>query len=112
MKSALRGMPQTNLDLGILQDKNITGGVYTRGLAGYSVVTMDTPIRHCGGVTFFYRPSTKYTVEAIQQFEPNAVGFQMATGDQRWYIIGCYLAPDNTLTMESVVAALKERPRE
>ena len=25
--------------------------------------------------------------------------------------MGCYLAPDNTLTIESVVAALKERPK-
>ena len=35
----------------------------------------------------------------------------MATGAQRWYIIGCYLAPNDTSTIESVVAAIKERPR-
>ena len=35
----------------------------------------------------------------------------MVTGERRWYIIGCYLALENTLTIESVVAALKERPR-
>ena len=35
----------------------------------------------------------------------------MVTGAQWWYIIGCYLAPDNTSTIESVVAALKERRR-
>ena len=32
-------------------------------------------------------------------------------GARRWYIIGCYLAPDDTSTIESVVAALKERPK-
>ena len=46
----------------------------------------------------------------MRQFSPNVVGFHMATGARRWYIIGCYLAPDDTLTIESVVAALKERP--
>ena len=49
-------------------------------------------------------------MEAVHQFGPNVIGFQMATGARRWYINGCYLAPDNTSTIESVVAALKERP--
>ena len=31
-------------------------------------------------------------VEAVQQFGPNSVGFQLATGERRWYIVGCYLA--------------------
>ena len=42
---------------------------------------------------------------------PNVVGFQLATGKRRWYIVEFYLAHDDTLTIESVVAALKERPR-
>ena len=33
----------------------------------------------------------------------------MAMGEQQWYIIGCYLAPEYTFTIESVVADLKER---
>ena len=41
---------------------------------------------------------------------PYVVVFHMDTGDQHWYILGCYLAPDNTLTIESVVATLKEQP--
>ena len=39
------------------------------------------------------------------------MSFQLATGARRWYIIGSYLAPDDTSTIESVVAALKERPK-
>ena len=35
----------------------------------------------------------------------------MAIGEWQWYIVGCYLAPDDTLTIESVVAALKDLPR-
>ena len=42
---------------------------------------------------------------------PQRHHLQLTTGAQWWYIIGCYLAPDNTSTIESVVAALKERPR-
>ena len=32
-------------------------------------------------------------------------------GEKRWYIVGCYLSPDNTSKIESVIAALKERPQ-
>ena len=59
----------------------------------------------------FYQPSPRYAVEATQQLRSNVVGFQLATGERRWYIIRCYLAPNDTSTIESVVAALKERPR-
>ena len=50
-------------------------------------------------------------MEAVRQFGPNLVSFQLATRARRWYIIGCYLAPDETLTIENVVTALKERPQ-
>ena len=50
-------------------------------------------------------------MEYVQQFRPNVVGFQLATGERRWYIVGCYLGPDNTSMLESVVVALKECPR-
>ena len=33
------------------------------------------------------------------------------TGARRWYIVGCYLAPNNTSTIERVVEALRESPK-
>ena len=59
----------------------------------------------------FHWLAPHFSVDAVQQFGPNIVGFQLATEERRWYIVGCYLAPDDTSTIESVVAALKERPR-
>ena len=35
----------------------------------------------------------------------------MVTGEWQWYIIGCYISPENTLMIESFVAALRESPR-
>ena len=71
-------------------------GVYTRRLVGHSVVATDAPSRHRRGVAVLYRLTSMYVVDAIQKFRPNTVGFQLATGGRRCYIIGCYLAPDNT----------------
>ena len=50
-------------------------------------------------------------MEAVQHFRPNVVGFQLEMGERRWYIVGCYLAPEDTSMIESVLAALEERPR-
>ena len=59
----------------------------------------------------FYRPAPNFTVEAVQQFGTDVVGFQMATGKRRWYIVECYIIQDNNSMIGSVVAALKERPQ-
>ena len=50
-------------------------------------------------------------VKAIQQFGTNFVGFQLSMGGWQWYMIRCYLPPNDTLTIGIFVAALKERPR-
>ena len=46
-------MSQANMDLGILQETQLTDGVYTRGSAGYNIIVMDAPSRHHGGVALF-----------------------------------------------------------
>ena len=111
LESKLREIYQANMDLGIFQEAKLIGGVYTSGLDGYSIVATDALSRHCGRVAVLYWPSPWYAVEAIQKFRPNVVRFQMATEERRWYIIRCYLAPDNNLTIESVVTTPKERPQ-
>ena len=111
LEAALRGVSQANMDLGILQETKLTEGIYTRGSAGYSVIATDAPSRHRGGVAIFYRPAPHLAVEAARKFGPNVISFQLSTGARRWYIVGCYLAPDDTSTMERVVKALWSRPK-
>ena len=111
LESALRGMFQANMDLGILQETKCTDGIYTRESARYCIISMDAPSRHRSGVALFYRPSPLFVVEAVRQYGPNAMRFELATGARKWYIIGCYLAPNDTSTIESVDAALKDRPK-
>ena len=104
-------MSQANMDLGIFQGTKCTDGIYTRDLAGYRVIATDAPSRHRGGVALFYRPSPLFALEAVREYEPNVMSFEVATGVRRWYIIGCYLAPDNTATIERVVTALGDRQK-
>ena len=68
---------------------------------------MDALFRHNGLVAVLYHDSLRFVVEAIQQFSPNIVNFQLATGEQQGYIIRCYLSPDNSLTIKCIFAALR-----
>ena len=47
----------------------------------------------------------------MEKFGPNVISFQLATGARRWYIVGVYLASNDTSTMEKVIEALRSRPR-
>ena len=107
----LRGMEHANLDMGIMQETKITDGVYTRTSAGYRVVATDAPIRHSGGIAMFYRDGAGFAVEEVRPYGPNVISFEVVTGRRRWYIIGCYLAPDDARTIERVVTALGDQPR-
>ena len=111
LASALRGMFQANMDLGIFQETKCTDGIYTRESAGYRVVATVASSQHHGGVALFYRPSPLLAVEAVRQYRPNVMSFELATGARRLHIIGCYLAPNDTSTITRVVAALKDRTK-
>ena len=71
------------MDLGIFQETKLTDVIYTRRSSGYSVVVTDVLSRHREGVAVFYRPSPRFAVEAVQQFGPNIVGFQLVKGGRR-----------------------------
>ena len=110
LKSVLTGMAQANMDLGTFQETKDTDGSYTRGSAGYSVAATDMPSRQCSGMAVFHQLAPRFGVESVHKFGPNVVIFQLATGERRLYILVCHLSPNDTSTIESVVAALKERP--
>ena len=47
----------------------------------------------------------------MRPYGPNIISFEVVTGRRRWYIIGCYLAPDKAWTIEQVVTAMGDQPR-
>ena len=110
LEAALWGMSQANMDLCILQETKLTDGVYTRRLVGYSVIATEAPSRHHGGVAIFYRSTPHFVVEAVERCGPNVMVFQVATGERQWHIVKAYAAPEDEVTMETVVAAIGRKP--
>ena len=104
-------MSQANLDLGVLQETKLTNRIYMCASSGYNVVAMVAPSAHSGGVAVFYRTAYHFLVEAFQAHGANAISLHLASGDRQWFIVGFYLAPDDYLTIEDVVAAIGNRSR-
>ena len=80
LELALRGMAQANIDLIVFQETKCTDGIYTRKSARYRVVATDALSQHRGGVALFCRPSPIFAVEAVREYGPNVLGFEVATG--------------------------------
>ena len=111
LELALRGMGKSNVDVGVFQETKLMEGIYTRILDGYKVVTMLAPRRHHRGLALFYQDPPAFVVEVICQFGVNVITCQLATGERRWYIVGCHLAPGYKTMIRDVEAAMAERPR-
>ena len=103
VEDALWGISQANMDLGILQETKLTDGIYTRGSARYSVIATDAPSQHHGVVAIFRRPALHFAVEVVRKYGPNVICFQLEMGARRWYIVGCFLSPDDPLNCQGVV---------
>ena len=110
MESALCGMLQTNIDLGVFQETKVTKGIFTQEYSGHRVVVLAAPVPQSGGVALFYRATDHFSVEALQIYVANAVSFHLDSGGQRWFIVGCYFSPDDNWTIEDIIAAISQRP--
>ena len=50
-------------------------------------------------------------MEEVSTYGPNVLSFEVVTGRRRWYIIGCYIAPDDARTIERVITAMGDQSR-
>ena len=50
-------------------------------------------------------------MEEVREYGPNVISFEVVTRRRRWYIIGCYIAPNDARMIEQVVTELGYQPR-
>ena len=60
--------------------------------------------------TILYWDSPNFAVKAIHQFGVNIIACELVTKEWCWYILGCYLAPGDGVTIWNMEAAMDERP--
>ena len=103
-------IPLRPIDCGVLKEMNITKGFFARESSGFRVMATEVLSSHRGGVASFYREAENFSIEELRLHGPNIIGFQLVTWRRRWHVMGCYIAPNNALTIEDVAAAIRDRP--
>ena len=111
LESALRAMKQMGVDCGVLLETKLTEGVYTRWSSGYNVRSTHAPSKWQGGISLFWRTSGTYEIEQVEIRGPNVLSFQLVSGAARWYIIGCYIPPNDLTTLTHVDEAWRACPK-
>ena len=112
LEPALMGISLENLDVGVFQETKFMEGIYTRRLVGYRVVVTPAPSQHQSGIAIFYQESPLFSVKAIHQFGVNFIACQLDTRDRRLYIVVCYMAPSNGMTIQDIEYAIIQKPRD
>ena len=76
------------MDLGVFQEMKVTKQIYNREARGYRVVANKALITDSGSISMFYRKGEQFALEALQLHIPNVVRFKLASGGQRWHVVG------------------------
>jgi hypothetical protein len=101
-ESALQAMEAMGIDIGILLETKVTGGIYTCFSSGYSVVASNAASGHQGGIALFWRPNKSYVVEDWCVRGPNVLSFVIVTGGQRFYARGYYIPLNDLSTLTTI----------
>ena len=63
-------------------------------------------------MTIFYKDALHFYVEVLKPHGAKVMSFQVASGGQHYFIVGCYLAPAGAVTIKRVVTAIGQSPFE
>ena len=106
MDSALQGVSQGNVNIGIFQETKVTGEILEWESSRYQVTAVEAPSPHHGGIAVFHQKAENFFFEAPCIHVRNIASSQMVMGQQGWHDSGCYITPNDELTIEDVVAAI------
>lgn len=113
MESACRSLKSLEVDIAILQETKLAGGFHTHNKSGYAVVASDAVSINQGGVALVWREHGGYEIEEIKIVHPHVLTFQLVVRGVRpvrFYVVGCYIPPEDLTTLEHVKNALAQRP--
>jgi hypothetical protein len=104
-------MKLMGVDFGNLLETKLTKGMYTCWSSGYHVQATHVLSAWQGGISLFWRASDLYEVEEVELHGPNVLSFQLVSGATRYYIVGCYILPNNLTTLTHVEQAWMACPK-
>ena len=82
------------MDVAVLQETKIGDPEFaTRSFWGYSILAAAADSERRGGVALLVKESNAFTIENERARGPNVISFELVTGEERWFVVGCYLTP-------------------
>ena len=111
IESACRALKSADVDIAVLQETKLTGGVHTRNTSGYGIVASKIISISHGRVALVWRKHGESKVEETQIMHANGLTFQLVVGAVRLFVVGYHIPPFNLTTLEHVRNALSQRPK-
>eukprot|EP00957_Ditylum_brightwellii_P141063 10746548-Ditylum_brightwellii.AAC.1 len=109
LESACRGLDLLGVDIGFLQETKLTRGIYTCFSSGYKIMVSDAPSAHQGGIALCWRVNGAYEIKEAKFLGPHVLSFQLRTGLDRYFVMGCYIPPDYLDALEHVKRVWEEQ---
>ena len=112
MVAAAKGLHQMGVGCAVLTETKLTNDRYPKFISGYHVISSKVASPHQGGVALIWKESEDqgFLVEAAHIISPNILTFQLITGDERFFVIGAYIPPADTMGVDDLRAAWAKRP--
>jgi hypothetical protein len=111
MTCAAKGLEQMGVGLAVLMETKLTDDRYTRLALGFKILASKATSHNQGGIALLWKENhSGYEVESAQIATPNLLTFQLITGDERFYYMGIYIPPTDTMGVEDLWAAWEACP--
>jgi hypothetical protein len=111
LASAAKGLAQMGVTVAVLTEMKITDDCYPHFLSGFKVLSSKAASRYQGGIALLWREGHQgVEVEAARILTPNLLTFQLVMGDKRFYCMGVYIPPNDTMGVEDLRSAWEACP--
>jgi hypothetical protein len=95
----------------ILTEMKIKDNRYPKLTSGYKVILSKATTNKQGGIALVWKEGhSSFEVEAACMVTPNLLTFQLVTGYERFYVMGIYIPPNNTMGVDALRAAWNACP--
>jgi hypothetical protein len=97
--------------LAVVTETKITDVRYTRLASGYKILASKAASHNQGGIALLWKENHRgFEVESAKIVTPNLLTFQLVPGNERFYCMGVYLPPTDTMGVEDLRAAWEACP--
>ncbi len=111
MAAAAKGLAQMGVGCALLTEMKLTHDKYPWYTSGYNVIALKATSHNQGGVALLWKEGDDLPgVEAARIVPPNLLTFQLVTDVERFYVMGIYIPPDDSLGVDDLRAAWNPCP--